>query len=252
MAASLGSDPEDLTQVGNQLFFTAQGPGGRELWKSDGSEAGTVRLKDIRPGRYSSQISQLTNVDGTLFFRAYDGIDGGLWISDGTSAGTRLVAYQWGTQLTSFNGKLYFAMEDWSQLWSSDGTAEGTVVVHQFSKWVGELEPVADRLFISAVSGGANDQLWVTDGTSAGMSLVRVDRFPNSSGIFDLTFDWRTPLLQARNRFRLGLWLHLPHRSLDKRWHERGHSSSQRPQNRPRRRSKPDGGSWHGVPTGRR
>ena len=71
MAASLGSDPEDLTQVGNQLFFTAQGPGGRELWKSDGSEAGTVRLKDIRPGRYSSQISQLTNVDGTLFFRAY-------------------------------------------------------------------------------------------------------------------------------------------------------------------------------------
>ena len=74
-----------LTNVGGTLFLRANdGVSGPELWKSDGTEAGTVQVKDIVPGLGGSYPGTLINVGGTLFFRATDdGITGReLWKSD--------------------------------------------------------------------------------------------------------------------------------------------------------------------------
>jgi ELWxxDGT repeat protein len=75
------------------LFFIATDTlHGRELWKSDGTEVGTVLVKDINPGKLSSGARLLACADGILYLIASDGMHGSeLWKSDGTEAGTVLV-----------------------------------------------------------------------------------------------------------------------------------------------------------------
>ena len=69
---SIGSTP--FVNVNGTLFFDANdGTHGDELWKSDGTAAGTVMVKDINPGAGSSSVGQMVNVGGTLFFAATDG-----------------------------------------------------------------------------------------------------------------------------------------------------------------------------------
>ena len=64
------------------------------MWRCDGTEAGTILVKDINPNtpRYFYGPDSLTAVGGTLFFTTDDGVIGEeLWTSDGTEAGTVVV-----------------------------------------------------------------------------------------------------------------------------------------------------------------
>jgi len=185
-----------LTNVNGTLYFRAtDGTNGIELWKSDGSSAGTVLVKDIMPGgSYSHGYPQyLTNVNGTLYFRADDGINGiELWKSDGSSAGTILVkdilsgfSASGPSRLTNVNGTLYFNANDGfngHELWKSDGTSAGTVLVKDV--WPGTpglthasnpkyLTNVNGTLFFGAYDDTNGEELWQSDGTSSGTVLVR-------------------------------------------------------------------------------
>ena len=61
------------TNVKGTLFFRANdGIFGWELWRSDGTTAGTALVEDIKPKR-SSSTKEPTEVDGTLFFVAGNG-----------------------------------------------------------------------------------------------------------------------------------------------------------------------------------
>ncbi len=77
---------------GTLFFWANDGSSGNEIWKSDGTSAGTVLVKDVKPGAAGSVTSALANVNGTLFFVANEGTNGyELWKSDGTASGTVLV-----------------------------------------------------------------------------------------------------------------------------------------------------------------
>lgn len=163
--------------VGSTCFFsTPDAAGGHELWKSDGTEAGTVRVRDIVPGAEGSAPDVLTPMDGTLFFAARSD-DGGreLWKSDGTEPGTvrvrDLVPGTEGSdpqQLTPAGGVLYFTARTTGSgrgLWKSDGTEPGTVLVKDFGTQVlGSLVSTAGGPLLFFVG----DCLWKSDGTPAG------------------------------------------------------------------------------------
>jgi ELWxxDGT repeat protein len=130
--------PDNLTNVNGTLFFTADDCiHGKELWKSDGTDTGTVMVKDIWPGNESwfpykpnsSHYDDLTNVNGTLYFLASDGTQGGLWKSDGTEAGTARVSNFGGNRLTNVNEMLYFTANDGihgEELWALNTSTQVT------------------------------------------------------------------------------------------------------------------------------
>ena len=78
--------PEHLTSMGDLLFFEAgDGVHGRELWKSDGTENGTIMVGEINPIG-NSGLDFLTVIDNTLFFQANDGTSGHeLWKLENTT-----------------------------------------------------------------------------------------------------------------------------------------------------------------------
>ncbi|MCW5201807.1 hypothetical protein VU12_02580, partial [Desulfobulbus sp. US4] len=74
---SQSSMPSQGVALGNIYYFTASDEiHGRELWKSDGTEEGTVMVKDIYEGSSGSNPNHLTVMDGLLYFSANDGIHG--------------------------------------------------------------------------------------------------------------------------------------------------------------------------------
>ena len=194
--------------VNGTLFFTAfDSTNGYELWKSDGTSSGTLLVKDIRTGAYSSYPSYLTNVNGTLFFRANDGTNGyELWKSNGTAATTLLVkdirsgsANSYPANLTNVNGTLFFRANDGTngyELWKSNGTAATTVLVKDIRSGTANSYPayltnLNGTLLFRANNGTTGYELWKSDGTSSGTVLVKDIRsgssnsYPRNLKVFD-------------------------------------------------------------------
>ena len=189
-----------LAGVGNTVFFVANdGMAGVELWKSDGTAAGTVLVKDIRPGSLGANPSNLVELNGTLYFVANDGANGTeLWKSDGTEAGTVLVkdlrpgpAGVAPVHLTAFRNNLYFVANDGRtgrELWRSDGTAAGTTLVKDINRGPvnanpGQLFDVNGSLCFIAEDALHGRELWKSDGTAAGTVLLK-DILPGAGSGF--------------------------------------------------------------------
>src|SRR5687767_8377911 len=97
-AAGLSSSNSVMVD-GTAYFFADNGEVGRELWKSDGTVAGTTLVKDLTPGPGGNELHSIfPGADGGAIFltvvrhpvspgvREYG--DYTLWATDGTGDGT--------------------------------------------------------------------------------------------------------------------------------------------------------------------
>ena len=180
--------PTNLCEVNGMLFFSEQDSlHGTELWKSDGTAAGTKLLKDINPAGSSSPHS-LVAMGNTLFFVANDGAHGNeLWKSDGTTAGTVMVKdiypgpNGYVNALTPANGWLYFVADDPDhgiELWKTDGTEANTVLIKDVAPGpdsglnVVEMVVANGELFFAGTNQSGTE-LWKSDGSEAGTVMVK-------------------------------------------------------------------------------
>lgn len=116
-----------------EVIFTAHtSTAGRELWRSDGTQAGTHMITDLYPGEKDGVfptgtpgVSFYIWNDSLIYFAGADSVHAAnefvyeLFVSDGTEAGTQLVSDQFpGTEGSNpgyffeFDNRLYFAATD--------------------------------------------------------------------------------------------------------------------------------------------
>lgn len=187
--ATNSSSPRPLMIANNKLFFSArESATGNELWVTDGTEMGTMMVKDINLGTADADPYHIGALNGKLLFSAKDGTSGRkLWLTDGTATGTVLYSdFHVGSgsgvvnnissedlsedkfvQVSNYyNGVYYFAGDDGKngiELWRTNGTDTGTYMVDQVGKIPDtSVSSNLDYIFVDS----NNVWLQMSDGTS--------------------------------------------------------------------------------------
>jgi len=195
-----GSGIDEPTELNGVLYFKARANGDRTiwqgtgLWRSDGTEAGTYVVKEIRASGHSSGTPRYLRVFfDQLYFLAEEGYSlTELWTSDGTAEGTRsLTDLGPGTSgrvdypPVQLLGSLIFAGREGGQygLWRTNGIGEGTELLKSFAGmnlYFSGLKIAMGRVLFPADDGaGAGNELWRSDGTPDGTVLLK-DLVPGS------------------------------------------------------------------------
>jgi trimeric autotransporter adhesin len=172
------STPSSFTELNGLVYFAAiNAVGDAGLWKSDGTDAGTVLIRN--------GIGVLRKINNTLVFTP-SGTSALLWKSDGTTAGTSQIKATGGTiwVMTNDNGSgtgfFYTTQVGSFSIWKTDGTEDGTVKVKDIptpasvSYFIGNFAISNDKLFfVGPVAPDGASELWISDATTAGTVLVK-------------------------------------------------------------------------------
>lgn len=197
--STTSSNPNYLVTLNGVVYFRANdGVSGDELWKSDGTSAGTVQVKDINPGDNSGNPTNLTVVGSYIYFAANDGVNGSeLWRTDGTAAGTIMVmdinpgiSSSGPSNFTPIGTALvYFTASDGTngnEPWKSDVATKATSMLLDIQS--GSATSSSSRFVYSGTgttayfmaTDGAGSELWTTNGTST-VRLSNINTSGNSN-----------------------------------------------------------------------
>ena len=180
-----------LTNVSGILFFTMgmDSNYGPELWKTDGTAAGTVLVKDIYPGYYGGSPLHLTPVGNKLYFSANDGLGERLWVSDGTASGTVkvlntnniILLHDSIVPFTVVNKPLFFkgtTPASGYELYYYNTASNGNIsLLKDINPGSGSSNPanitaVNNAVYFTVADASGKQQLWVSDSTLTGTKML--------------------------------------------------------------------------------
>ncbi|HET9766151.1 MAG TPA: hypothetical protein VFS60_04855, partial [Thermoanaerobaculia bacterium] len=186
----LGGPDGDLTisqggavMLGDAVLFHGCTPAaGCELWRSDGTEVGTVLVKDLVPGAADAALRFFVVAGSRLFFIGEEAGGLALYTSDGTISGTvRVESIGPGrvrNRPVAAGNRIFFARESPTtgveeDIWTSDGTAGGTRPLADFvpqlthaSSGYAWFERAGDHVYFTAKDPVHGVELWKSDGTA--------------------------------------------------------------------------------------
>lgn len=133
------------------LFINETQNNEKKLWRTDGTQAGTQLVKDVKLSTSYPEIFRYQIHNNKLYFTADDNVHGKeLWVSDGTTSGTYMlkdintgIEESFISHFKSVGETLYFAAYNdvnGKELWKTDGTVSGT-------KMVKDITPDQDNSF---------------------------------------------------------------------------------------------------------
>lgn len=186
---SAGSFAPQLVEFKGVLYFGANdGVHGNELWRSDGTAAGTYLVEKINPGPDGSFPRRFARAgDGAAFyFVGGRGRDVNLFRSTGVPGAVSVLERVEDNvifRLTPAQSRLYFLVdndEGEASLWKTDGKASSTLHLHFFpGEYPHDLVSLGKRLVFSAGADKFGDsepeggELWTSDGTVAGTKVLK-------------------------------------------------------------------------------
>lgn len=185
--------PQELTKADDLIFYRG-GSAGRQLWRTDGTEAGTFLLTEIIGTNQIIQPGSLKTQGNKVWFlvRKNTG-ETELWISDGTVAGTamatevptsinfqdRFEAFFLGEKYIYLSLDAETAGGEWI---ATDGTAAGTELLlnltanenyYLVSQQNTSKSILNGHFFFIYINKVSNDyELWKSDGTANGTQKV--------------------------------------------------------------------------------
>ncbi|MBZ4376264.1 hypothetical protein [Corallococcus sp. AS-1-6] len=187
-----GSVMTNATELNGRLVFfrwvPVPGDGARpELWRSDGTAAGTLRVRDF--GGLTGLGNDTLKVGNALLFFFSEDTGTTMWRTDGTHAGTTSVK-----RLDAGNAYLsgvsrpgeqpLFILEDGpdSEVWKTNGTAAGTVRLDAFGRRVHLLGTLGPYVYVTSVDNPVTKRLRIDRLSLAGDGKTGITTLPNPYG----------------------------------------------------------------------
>jgi ELWxxDGT repeat protein/uncharacterized repeat protein (TIGR03803 family) len=168
----------NFTRAGDFVYYTA----GDSLFRTDGTEAGTLFLKNGVRVEFSERLMEFHDL--LIFVVIGPDQSRELWRSNGTASGTyflKSTPYRTLNILGIGGDYFYFTASDaayGSELFRSDGTAGGTLFLKDIypgagSSFPSALAAVGSQFFFAANDGIHGTELWKTNGQPSGTVLVK-------------------------------------------------------------------------------
>ena len=210
----ISSTPHSFTEVDGKIFFLADdgSDAGLEMWRTDGTAAGTELISDLNDRTdsqwcncSSNSFTAAVNLDNEGYWLTRSGYADGikLWKAGATGNAQKIEDLPYGVMqdLVVFQNKIFIPIN--GELWVSNGIPnEATLIFDVDRDRLTEFKIIGDRLYFARRIANIQNRLldeveiWSTDGTAAGTVLYKkvVGDAPTECGRYEvkiLNFDGR-------------------------------------------------------------